>query len=609
MQESATFNIRATAHVPGDLILTLVPPPEVDLSGCTVRAACGGGGVCGQILNCSPINQDNCITINVPGLSAGWAFYDVFLALAGGVEIPLLKGEIDIAQRITPADPEQRQEWHVTATIPAAETGKVEIILGQGPQGEKGETGATGPQGPQGEKGETGATGPQGPQGEKGETGATGPQGPQGEKGETGATGPQGPQGEKGETGATGPQGPQGEKGETGDPGPQGPEGRPWEGTIKFENITSAGSAEWGVYGWGAAIEQAAAGENKPVHVVAPATECTALLAQLKITNADFEKSFACFSGHVVGGHFAGTLAVLGIIKDAYSTPQFFNYYQVVYSKGGYIWSDDSSGPYFNFDGDFTGLTDATNLFRGELYLNEVYGKMPDLINATRMCLSSSIEEWHIDLPSLVVAGPAITGVFERCARLKKFTGALPLLEKGNAHANGAGGMFSSCHELCDFKTSLPALIDGRRMFESCRSLTSWDIPLPKLSLASSMFYCTKIVLWNTPLPSLTNAYAMFSSDLELTSFKGDCPLLTKGQRMFEGCIKLSLVDALFPALFHAPDMFKNCALEAEAINGILERLPAYTDGAEHVITFTGCPGAATCDAGIGTAKGWTVEV
>ena len=136
MQEPATFNFSATAHVPGALVLTLDPPEEVDLSGACVR-----------LLDCNAVNAENIVAINFPGLSAGWAFYDVFLTFPGGAEMPLLKGEIDIAQRVTPADPQQRAEWYVTATLPGAETGRVEIILGQGPRG---------PQGRPGDKGEPG---------------------------------------------------------------------------------------------------------------------------------------------------------------------------------------------------------------------------------------------------------------------------------------------------------------------------------------------------------------------------------------------------------------------------------------------------------------------
>lgn len=225
MQDLAIFNIHATAHVPGTLVLTLVPPPDVDLSGCTIRAACRGGGVCGRILKCSAISADNCITINFPGLPPGWAFYDVFLAFPSGAEFPLLKGELDIADRITPAAPGDLAVWDVTATIPAAETGRVEIIIGRGPQGPKGETGETGPQGPKGDPGDPGPAGPQGPKGDAGESGPVGPQGPKGEPGDPGPAGPQGLKGEPGDPGLAGPQGPKGDAGEVGPAGPQGPKG------------------------------------------------------------------------------------------------------------------------------------------------------------------------------------------------------------------------------------------------------------------------------------------------------------------------------------------------------------------------------------------------
>ena len=189
MQEPATFNFSATAHVPGELVLTLDPPEEVDLAGCTVRAAVAMSGACVRLLDCSAVNPENIVAINFPGLSAGWAFYDVFLTFPGGAEMPLLKGEIDIAQRVTPADPQQRAEWYVTATLPGAETGRVEIILAQGPRGPQGETGERGPEGPQGLQGETGERGPEGPQGPQGGTGERGPEGPQGPPGEKGDPG------------------------------------------------------------------------------------------------------------------------------------------------------------------------------------------------------------------------------------------------------------------------------------------------------------------------------------------------------------------------------------------------------------------------------------
>lgn len=175
MQESATFDISTTAHVPGVLVLTLVPPPGVELAGSRFRAACTRSGcACGRILECSDLTPDNCMTVSFPGLSAGWAFYDVFLRLPGGGEIPVLKGEIKIDSRVTPPAPEDLAMWHVTATLPAAETGRVEIILGQGPKGDKGDPGIPGPQGPEGRQGPQGVPGPEGPEGPKGEKGDPG---------------------------------------------------------------------------------------------------------------------------------------------------------------------------------------------------------------------------------------------------------------------------------------------------------------------------------------------------------------------------------------------------------------------------------------------------
>ena len=166
MQDPAIFDISATAYVPGVLVLSLVPPSGMDLAGCTLRAACSRTRrMCGQILECSDINHDNCISIKFPALPAGWAFYDVFLRFPDGAEFPVLKGEMEIAERITPAAPSDLAVWHVTATIPTAETGKVEVIIGRGPQGVPGE---------KGDKGDPGPAGPQGPQGEKGDPGTLG---------------------------------------------------------------------------------------------------------------------------------------------------------------------------------------------------------------------------------------------------------------------------------------------------------------------------------------------------------------------------------------------------------------------------------------------------
>lgn len=100
------------------------------------------------------------------------------------------------------------------------------------------------------------------------------------------------------------------------------------------------------------------------------------------------------------------------------------------------------------------------------------------------------------------------------------------------------------------------------------------------------MFYATSLAEWTVPLPSLKD-----------------------GKGMFDGCRNLSAFDSAIPVLKDAGRMFLNCGLDVEAIDSILARLPVYEDGTDHTITFTGCPGAAECNATIGAAKGWTVEI
>ena len=90
------------------------------------------------------------------------------------------------------------------------------VVLSQGPKGDKGETGERGPIGPQG------LTGPRGETGQQGLQGIQGPIGPQGLQGERGQDGQKGERGEQGPIGQTGPIGPQGPIGLTGPKGADG---------------------------------------------------------------------------------------------------------------------------------------------------------------------------------------------------------------------------------------------------------------------------------------------------------------------------------------------------------------------------------------------------
>ena len=509
---------------------------------------------------------------------------------------------------------------------PKGETGEVGPAGPQGPkgdageagpvgsQGPKGETGEIGPAGPQGPKGETGEAGPVGPQGPKGETGEPGPVGPQGPKGEAGEIGPAGPQGPKGDAGETGPVGPQGPKGEPGEPGLQGPEGDPWKKTVRFEDLASDGASEWGIYGWCSAIATAALEENKPVHVAVPVDFCGGLFVQLGVSSIQSASGQVCFRGVVSGGTFSGGLTVKGV-TEASDHVMVLKDYQIAAIKGGYIWTDSIIYPDFNFDGDFKDSASAVKFFYKELNLRDVYGKMPNVNEITAMCALSSVRSWNIDLPNVVQGGEhSIAGaVFRRCQKLESYTGQLPMLKMAATRVVSGRGMFEECTSLKTWSVNLPSLEDGLRMFYGCTSLALFEPSLDKLNSGDYMFYGTGFVSFNVRLPLLEVGKAMFAVCLSLETFDSNLPLCVDGTDMFNGCKKLVNFNSSLPSLKNGKNMFRNCGLEAVTINEILSSLPTNPSGThdnnDYVITFTGCPGASTCNAIIGTDKGWIVEV
>ena len=69
-----------------------------------------------------------------------------------------------------------------------------------------------------------------------------------------------------------------------------------------------------------------------------------------------------------------------------------------------------------------------------------------------------------------------------------------------------------------------------------------------------------------------------------------------------------------FPSGEDGSGAFSNTAMSAENISKTLDSLPPWTDGASHVITFTGSPGCAELtqespSVAAAVAKGWTVEL
>lgn len=148
-----------------------------------------------------------------------------------------------------------------------------------------------------------------------------------------------------------------------------------------------------------------------------------------------------------------------------------------------------------------------------------------------------------------------------------------------------------------------PELVLGVNSFAYC-AFTSWSKDFPKMTNGDSCFLGAKIETYRGTLPVLSIGTRMFNKS-SLRFFYSPLPSLIHGYQMFDSC-PLETFDSELPALSNGAYMFCNTKLDASSIDKILESLPAWSTG-EHVITFTGCPGAAECHPDIATRKGWNV--
>lgn len=227
--------------------------------------------------------------------------------------------------------------------------------------------------------------------------------------------------------------------------------------------------------------------------------------------------------------------------------------------------------------------------------------EFPTLTDASSLFYSNiHITLWDVDFPKLVTAANA----FNKAQYLDTFRADMPCLTAGRY-------MFQYCSKLKAFESDLSSLVDGFHMFQACSSLDTFQTPMPKLVTSSYMFQGdSKLTTFSGALDALETGDFMFAST-KIQSFAVNMPRLKNGTSMFDAC---PLVECSigFPSLENGSGMFRNCKLEAETINAILESLPlapADTGLGKGKIMFTGCPGAASCDPSIGTAKGWTVQI
>ena len=143
--------------------------------------------------------------------------------------------------------------------------------------------------------------------------------------------------------------------------------------------------------------------------------------------------------------------------------------------------------------------------------------------------------------------------MFNTCYSLTAFNVDLPSLTDGYQ-------MFNHCHELESFTSDLPSLTDGQYMFSSCYVLSAFNVDLPSLTKGDNMFMdCRYLTSFNADLPSLLYGGSMFRGCYELTAFNVDLPSLTSASNMFYKCIELESFSSDMSSVLSCYLTFANC--------------------------------------------------
>ena len=272
-------------------------------------------------------------------------------------------------------------------------------------------------------------------------------------------------------------------------------------------------------------------------------------------------------------------------------------------------------------------LTDMSNLFEGCYALASV-----ELADTAAVTTTNSMFSRCASLPTIpLVDLSAVTDaayMFEYCH------GLVCLPELDTSQVEDMSGMFSHCgrllslpdlnigqvssllyaFEYCASLPSLPvfdmsSLVSAEGMLFGCSALSelpTMDMPVVEeggsfASLCTSLYQTTGL-----NMGSLGTVYAMFEycttmtqvPILDLSSIWG-ASSMTNFLRYADGVNSSAVHDGVYRIDYSYKP------LSAAAINEIFTNLG--TAAGTQTITITNCPGAATCDRSIATAKGWTV--
>lgn len=182
---------------------------------------------------------------------------------------------------------------------------------------------------------------------------------------------------------------------------------------------------------------------------------------------------------------------------------------------------------------------------------------------------SIDLEDCYVELPSFnahqkltkvengFITNTNGSNMFNLCSHLTTFKSNLSNLTNG-------GYMFNGCSALTTFESDLSNLEDGDEMFAGNSNgnfvgITAFTTPLPKLINGGYMFqYAKDLHDFNVELPSLTGAPSMFYHS-GIKTFTKVCNNLVNVSNMFDGCNELESINITLPQCGSANYTLSNC--------------------------------------------------
>jgi hypothetical protein len=193
----------------------------------------------------------------------------------------------------------------------------------------------------------------------------------------------------------------------------------------------------------------------------------------------------------------------------------------------------------------------------------------------------------------------SLAGILRDCVSLKSVV--LDNQNYNNATNLTAAFYNSGLETQVSINTSAATSMDYMYSLTRVKKLTLSNVPLLQ-NLTSFAYTCPLLEELTIVAPSATI----------ITILAGSCPklkkvnlafgsLVTTTTNMFTGSINIT--DLVITGITVSFSVL-NLNLSATALNTLFTGLPTVTGSPS--VTITGCPGAATCDTSILTAKGWT---